>query len=99
MKLLTKQLEKRFAQVGEQRETEDPLVIAKFFNPYGGGTWYAVSYDPEYRLFYGYVDGLGFPEWGSFSLDELEGVKVPPFGFSLERDVHFEETRFSNLKL
>ncbi len=35
MKLLTKQLEKRFAEVGSQEEEKDPLVIAKFFNPQG----------------------------------------------------------------
>jgi hypothetical protein len=38
MKLLTKKLENRFAQVGKQVETEDPIVIAKFFNPTGAGT-------------------------------------------------------------
>ena len=39
MKLMTKTLEKRFAQVGSQENVKDPLVIAKFFNPAGEGTW------------------------------------------------------------
>ena len=33
MRLLTKELEKRFAKIGSQEEIEDPIVIVKFFNP------------------------------------------------------------------
>ena len=43
MKLLTKELLVRFAKVGRQEEVHDPLVIAKFFNPAGAGTWYATE--------------------------------------------------------
>ena len=39
MKLLTRELEKRFAQIGSQENVEDPIVIAKFFDPTGSGTW------------------------------------------------------------
>lgn len=39
MKLMTKTLEERFAQVGSQAEEKDPLILAKFFNPCGAGTW------------------------------------------------------------
>ncbi|MDO8270045.1 MAG: DUF2958 domain-containing protein [Candidatus Levybacteria bacterium] len=39
MKLLTKELLARFAKIGRQEEIEDPLVVAKFFNPCGAGTW------------------------------------------------------------
>ncbi len=38
MKLMTKLLEKRFAQVGSQAEEKDPLIVAKLFNPCGTGT-------------------------------------------------------------
>jgi hypothetical protein len=41
MQLLTKALLKKFAKVGRQEDKKDPLVIAKFFNPAGAGTWYA----------------------------------------------------------
>ena len=41
MKLLTKAILNRFEQVGEQVEEKDPLILAKFFNPTGSGTWYA----------------------------------------------------------
>ena len=92
MKLLTKQLEKRFAQVGRQEGKEDPIVIAKFFNPAGAGTWYATEYDPEEKLFFGYVSIFGDwnDEWGSFSLVELESYSGP-FGLGIERDLYFDE--------
>jgi hypothetical protein len=74
MKLFTKIMEKRFARIGSQSAEKDPLIIAKFFNPTGSGTWYATEYDPDRRVFFGYVSIFGDwnDEWGSFSLDELE---------------------------
>jgi hypothetical protein len=48
MRLMTQTLEKRFAQVGSQREESDPLIIAHYFNPTGAGDWYATEYDPGY---------------------------------------------------
>ena len=55
MKLLTKELEKAFEKVGCQDDVADPLVVAKFFNPTGGGTWLAMEYWPEGKVFFGYV--------------------------------------------
>ncbi len=96
MKLMTKELELRFAQVGSQEQVEDPLIIAKFFNPAGAGTWYATEYDPETRIFFGYVSIYGDwnDEWGDFSLDELESYRGP-FGLGIERDLYFGEQRAS----
>jgi len=98
MKLMTKTLEKRFTQVGSQAEEKDPLIVAKFFNPCGAGTWYATEYDPETRIFFGYVSIFGDynDEWGSFALDELQGYKGP-FGIGIERDLHFGERRSSEV--
>ena len=97
MRLMTGELEKRFAQVGSQ-EKKDPLVIAKFFNPAGVGTWYATEYDPASRTFFGYVSLFGDwnDEWGSFSLSELQGVKGP-LGLGIERDLYFEERPISQV--
>lgn len=98
MKLMTKELEKRFAEVGSQENIKDPVVIAKFFNPTGAGTWLATEYDPETKIFFGYVSIFGDynDEWGSFSLDELKSVKLP-FGLGIERDLHFREQPTSEL--
>ena len=77
MKLLTQGLEKRFAQIGSQADCKDPVIVAKFFNPTGAGTWYATEYDPLTRTFFGYVSIFGDwnDEWGSFSLDELQSYR------------------------
>lgn len=96
MKLITKELEQRFAEVGQQNLNENPLVIAKFFDPVGSATWYATEYDKETTICYGYVTGLQYDEWGSFSITELEAIQRP-FGLGIERDISFEETRFDDL--
>jgi len=98
MKLITKELEARFKEVGSQEEIKDPIIIAKYFNPSGAGTWYATEYNPEERLFFGYVSIFGDlnDEWGYFSLDELESVKGP-FGLGIERDLYFKEKRASEV--
>jgi len=99
MKLLTITLKRRFTQIGRQENSKDPHVIAKFFSPVGTATWYAAEYYPEDNTCFGYVTGLGHNEWGYFSISELESVKVPPFGLSIERDLYFDECKFSSLRL
>ena len=98
MELMTKELEERFEEVGSQEKIKDPIVIAKFFNPAGPGTWLASEYDPKDKIFFGYVSLFGdyCDEWGSFSLEELESVKGP-FGLGIERDLYFKETPSSVL--
>ena len=98
MKLLTKGLLERFAKVGRQEETADPIVVAKFFNPTGAGTWYATEYDPEEKIFFGYVSIFGDwnDEWGSFSLEELESYQGK-FGLGIERDIYFGEKKISEV--
>jgi len=96
MNLLTRELERRFAAVGSQQDVADPLVIAKFFNPAGAGTWLATEYDPGSKTFFGYVSIFGDEndEWGDFSLDELEAFRSP-FGLGIERDRFWHERPFS----
>ena len=100
MKLLTKALEKRFAQVGRQEDVKDPLVIAKFFYPAGAATWFATEYYPEDRVFYGYASLFGDhnDEWGYFSLVELESFSGR-FGLGIERDLYWTETPASQVPL
>jgi len=98
MKLLTKELEQRFKEVGEQ-DIKDPLVICKFFNAGGVGTWWATAYFPEDKTFFGYVSIFGdeCDEWGYFSLEELESIKGR-FGLGIERDCFFKEKPASEIK-
>ena len=98
MKLLTQELVDRFQQIGRQEDKSDPLIIAKFFNPTGAGTWYATEYNPSDKTFFGYVSIFGAwnDEWGYFSLTELESLKGP-FGLGIERDIYFSETPSSKI--
>ncbi len=92
MKLITKQIAERFSQVGSQENSFNPICLAKFFSPVGSATWYALEYDPDSNICFGYVKGLvpGGDELGYFSIDELESVKLP-MGLSIERDMYFQE--------
>ena len=98
MKLLTQDLLTRFEQVGRQEDNQDPLVIAKFFNPTGAGTWYATEYNPQDKTFFGYVSIFNDwnDEWGYFSLIELESLRGP-FGLGIERDIYFNSKPFSQI--
>lgn len=99
MQLLTEELKRRFREVGVQGMTNtDPLIIAKFFNPVGPGTWYATEYDENDEIFFGYVSIFGDwnDEWGSFSLAELQEFKGL-FGIGIERDLYWQEKPASHV--
>jgi hypothetical protein len=91
LRLLTKELENAFAKIGGQEGVDDPIVVAHFFNPAGAGDWWATEYDPEEKMFFGYVSIFGDwnDEWGCFHLSELESIKGP-FGLGIERDLHLQ---------
>ena len=99
MKLLTKEIEARFKAVGSQENVEDPIIIAKFFNPTGAGTWYATEYNPEEKMFFGYVSIFGDynDELGYFSLAELESFRGSIINLGIERDLHFGERLLSSV--
>lgn len=98
MELITTELLERFKTIGNQSETSNPIIVAKFFNPCGAGTWYISEYHPEDQTVFCYVTGLGYNEWGYTPLVELQDLKLP-FGLGIERDTSFKETRFKNLNL
>lgn len=87
MKLLTKEILKKLPKLHEG----NGVAQVKFFTPWGGWTWFATEYDPEERVFYGFVEGLD-SEWGYFSLDELESIRGP-LGLGIERDMWFTPKR------
>lgn len=92
MKLLTQEILNKFKKQGDTstKDPKDVKVIAKFFNPTGIGTWYATEYDPDERMFFGFVSLFNDhnDELGSFSLDELESFRGR-FGLGIERDKYF----------
>ena len=64
--------------------------VVKLFTSYTSATWLLTEYDPETRIAYGLCDlGVGFPELGYVSLDELQGVRGQ-LGLPVERDQHFK---------
>ena len=100
MRLMTKELEKRFAEVGSQEIVKDPVIIAKFFNPCGAGTWYATEYYPKNKAFFGYVSLFGDwnDEWSYFSLEELESYKGP-LSIGIVRDLYWKEKKVSQVPI
>lgn len=91
MQLLTAQLLRRFAQVGSQegKPEGDVIVVAKYFTPDGGFTFYATEYDPELREFFGLVECLAI-EFASVPLVQLERMRGP-YGVAIERDLYWKE--------
>ena len=86
--LLTPELAEALRAHARQREP-DPAPVVKFFNPAGAGTWLATELDEDGDTLFGLADlGMGFPELGSFSLSELQALRLP-FGLSIERDLSF----------
>jgi hypothetical protein len=72
----------------------DPVPLVKLFTPDANATWLLTELDPERPIIaFGLADlGLGCPELGYISLDEITAVRGP-MGLSVERDEHHVETR------
>ena len=92
MKLLTKEILKKVPSIEATAETSiaASVVVAKFFNPTGAGTWYMTAYDPNTNEAFGFVN-LGdseMAELGYFSMTELEQFKGR-IGLGIERDRSF----------
>jgi hypothetical protein len=99
MKLLTNELLKQLPPCERVDEDKDPMIYAKFFTPDAGWTWYVAGVDAresDDKILYGYVVG-DFPEWGHFSLSELQSVRGK-LGLPVERDLYFAPKRWSELK-
>lgn len=93
MKLITKALEKTFAKYplySQDGKGNDAVVIAKFFLPGSGFTWYVTEAEKQSNgdyMFFGYVEGLE-SELGYFTLSQLQSVRGR-FGLRVERDMYF----------
>ncbi len=98
MRLLTDEQAENLPQLysTENIPTKDKTVKIKFFTPDSNWSWYVVEYDKYEKVFFGFVNGH-YPEWGYFSLEELEQTKGP-LGLHIERDIHFKEQPFGQIK-
>ena len=91
MKLLTKEIEAKLSKNIGNATKDKPYL--KLFNPVGSATWLISEYHEEDRTFFGLCDlGMGYPELGYVSLEELESLRLP-FGLTIEIDIHFEPTK------
>jgi hypothetical protein len=97
MELFTKEIiEKAKAQYPLGSDMEKQMVVAKFFNPTGAGSWYLMNTDPEDEDYcWGIVDLLEI-EVGSFPKSELENFRGP-LDLGIERDLYFEPVNVKEL--
>ena len=84
MILLTGAQRDRLLANSRQRD-QDHIPVVKFFNPLGEGVWLATELDGD--IMFGLAD-LGSTELGSWSLGEMQSVRLP-FGMGIERDLLF----------
>jgi len=94
MKLITKEIEQKFKELGSQENEADPVVVAKYFLPGSGFTWYSISYDPIQQVFFGYTTGLE-NGWGYYTLEDLSSVKSKYIHLPVERDMYCGFKRIS----
>lgn len=97
MKLLTQEQHAQLIANGRRQAavkgTADEIdfePVVKLFYPAGAATWLLTELDPEDPdIAVGLCDlGMGFPEFGSVRLSELESVRGP-LGLGIERDLHW----------
>ena len=97
-KLFTKQIDDMlFKQYAMGNDLSKQKVVAKIFNPYGRGVWYLLNSDPQDPDYIWAIVDLFEPEVGSVSREDLETIKVPPFGLNLERDIYFQPMNAQDL--
>jgi hypothetical protein len=79
------------AAIEKDGNTPDHVPVTKLFTPAGGCTWLLTEYDAESGRFFGLCDlGLGFPELGYVSREEIEEVAFSRNPQVIERDRYFK---------
>lgn len=76
--LLSEQLRERFALIGSQEDSPNPLVLAHFHHQVKVVPWHflATEFDPIGEQFFGvYVGPFGSKEWSMVSMAEMESVE------------------------
>jgi len=77
---------------------KEKVVYMHFF--IGGCDWYAAEYDPGSNAFFGFAilnGDMEMAEWGHFSLEELDSIKVK--FLEIDRDLHFIPKRAIEVSL
>jgi hypothetical protein len=101
MPLLTKAIRDQLIANGRAQElvrgTDDEIdfyPVVKLFTPDAGASWLLTELDPQDRdIAFGLCDlGLGCPELGSVSLDEIARLRGR-FGLPVERDRFFTASK------
>lgn len=101
MKLITKQIEKRFEKYplySQDGKGDNATIVCKFF--LARWTWYVLEAQKEANgdyLFYGIVDNGDEREYGYFRLSELESIKLMGF-IRVERDRYFDNTKIADCR-
>ena len=101
MKILTKAIEAKLIKnrnINNQTNVQldgdaDEIDFKPVVKLFGGGacTWLLTELDPGSNMAFGLCDlGLGTPELGYVSMDELMALRFQPFGLPIERDLHFK---------
>lgn len=88
MKLLTDELKTALIANNVDAREADHIPVVKLFVPWGSGTWLLTEMEPD-GLCFGLCDpGLGSPELGYVSIEEMEAIRGPG-GLTIERDLYF----------
>jgi Protein of unknown function (DUF2958) len=97
MELLPDELRSRLPPRYTQEADDDPVMYAHYFLPESGQSWYVCEGQPkgEGYLLFGFVS---FPatDFREFLLSELQ-AKRGPLGQTVERDLAFNEGRFTDV--
>ena len=101
MKFMTKEIIRSLPPLyaTEGVKADEKIVQVKFFSIFGRGTWLAVEYSPEEKIFFGFVVsplGPDCDEWGYFSEEEMQSVRIAGTP-AIERDLYFKPRKFSEV--
>ena len=88
MKLMTKAIREQAEKQYDEGSDMEQNVVAKYFDPMGDWKWFLMNKKKDDSYCWAIVKGHEV-EMGSFSIDELESIKLP-FGLGIERDTLFE---------
>ena len=95
MNLLTEEIRDLFKQYplySQDGKGMDSVVLVKYFNPCGAGTWLiteAEEQECDDWLLFGYCH-ISCWEWGYVLLSELQNLKLP-FCLTIERDLYIRK--------